>query len=121
MRRVQAAGYSMGAQMALLLAGTDGRVKAVAAMVPPHLDDKVAAVAPRHAFAGLAATRVWLLSADRDDYASAQQSADLFAALPGPDKRHLRFDSGHALPSAYVAQLAPWFGARSSETPQRGL
>jgi dienelactone hydrolase len=34
---IRAAGYSMGAQMALLLAGTDGRVSAVAAMVPPGL------------------------------------------------------------------------------------
>lgn len=107
--RVQAAGYSMGAQIALLLAGVDPRVKAVAAIVPPHLDDKVAAVSPRNAFAGLGATRVWLLSADQDEYARPDQSAALFEALPGPEKRHLRFASGHALPAAYVEQLEAWF------------
>ncbi len=109
--RVAAAGYSMGAQMALLLAGVDTRVQAVAAMVPPHLDDKVAVVAPRNAMAGLAGKRVWLLSADDDDYAPQAANAALFDAIPAADKRHLRFAGGHALPADYVEQLRPWFAA----------
>lgn len=108
-RRVQAAGYSMGAQMALLLGGLDARVHAVAAMVPPHLDDKVAAVAPRNALAGLAGKKVWLLTADDDDYASRAQNQALFEALPGPDKQHHRFPGGHLLPPDYVARLPGWF------------
>lgn len=63
---VRVAGYSMGAQMALLLCGMDERVGAVLAVVPPHLDNKVAIVAPRNAVAGLAGKKVWLLSADDD-------------------------------------------------------
>ncbi len=109
--RVAAAGYSMGAQMALLLAGVDGRVSAVAAMVPPHLDDKVAAVAPRNALAGLEGLRVWLLSADDDDYAPQAANAALFDAIPAADKQHLRFAGGHALPASYVERLRPWFHA----------
>lgn len=107
--RITGAGYSMGAQVALLLAGLDERVHAVAAMVPPHLGDNVAAVAPIHLVAGLQGKRVWLLTADEDDHASPQQNQALFDAIPGQDKRHLRFDSGHLLPEDYVEQLADWF------------
>lgn len=109
--RISATGYSMGAQAALLLAGTDARVGAVAAMVPPHVDNKVAVVAPINVAPRLRATRVWLLTADEDEYASQGDNADLFAALPAVDKRHLRFPGGHVLPEAYVEQLRPWFDA----------
>lgn len=107
--RVRAAGYSMGAQMALLLAGTDRRVRSVAAMVPPHLDNKVAAVAPINVAPQLKDVQVWLLTGDDDEYASADDNAALFAALPGPGRQHLRFAGGHLLPAGYVEQLAGWF------------
>jgi dienelactone hydrolase len=107
-QRVKAAGYSMGAQGALLLAGLDGRVQAVAAMVPPHLDDKLAAVAPMQVVAGLQGKRVWLLTGNDDEHASAQENQALFDAIPGPDKKHLRFESGHLLPGDYVQALADW-------------
>jgi dienelactone hydrolase len=107
--QVRAAGYSMGAQMALLLAATDGRVHSVAAMVPPHLDRKVAVVAPSTLASRLATVEVWLLTADGDDYASRSDNAALFAALPGPArKQHLRFPGGHVLPPAYVDRLRAW-------------
>lgn len=108
-RRVRAAGYSMGGQMALLLGSLDPRITAVAAIVPPHLDDKVAVVSPRRLLPGLAGKTVWLLSADDDEHASAAQNQSLFDALPGADKLHLRFPGGHLLPEGYVEQLRPWF------------
>jgi dienelactone hydrolase len=113
---IRAAGYSMGAQMALLLAGTDGRVSAVAAMVPPGLTNTVAVVAPLNVAPQLAAARVWLLTADDDDYASVDENAALFAALPGAGKQHLRFAGGHLLPADYVERLLPWLteASRSS-------
>lgn len=114
--RIRAAGYSMGAQMALLLAGTDTRVRSVAAMVPPHLDNKVAAVAPATVAPRLAGVEVWLLTALDDDVAAASGSAALFAALPGPGHRHLTFPGGHVLPVAYVEGLQPWL-ARASAVP----
>lgn len=107
--RIQAAGYSMGAQGALLLAGLDERVRAVAAMVPPHLGDNVAAVAPINLVAGLQGKRVWLLTGDEDDHASPKQSQSLFDAIPSEDKKHLRFGSGHLLPTDYVDKLSDWF------------
>lgn len=106
--RITAAGYSMGAQGALLLAGLDERVRAVAAMVPPHLGDNVAVVAPINLVAGLQGKRVWLLTGDEDDHASAAQSQALFDAIPSQDKKHLRFASGHLLPTDYVESLSDW-------------
>lgn len=106
--RIAAAGYSMGAQGALLLAGLDDRVQAVAAMVPPHLGDNVAAVAPKNVAAGLQGKRVWLLTGDDDDHASPDENRALFEAIPGPDKKHLRFESGHLLPTDYVETLSDW-------------
>lgn len=119
--RVHAAGYSMGAQMALLLAAIDGRVHRVAAMVPPHLDRKVAAVAPATVAHRLQDVEVWLLTADDDEYASRADNAALFAALPGAAKQHLRFPGGHLLPAGYVEQLRPWLetGTASPVDPQR--
>ncbi len=108
-KRIVAAGYSMGAQGALLLAGVDQRVQAVAAMVPPHLGDNVAAVAPINLIAGLQGKRVWLLTGDDDDHASTKQNQALFDAIPSQDKKHLRFDSGHLLPTDYVEKLSDWF------------
>lgn len=117
---IRAAGYSMGAQMALLLAGTDGRVSAVAAMVPPGLTNRVAVVAPLNVAPQLAASRVWLLTADDDDHASVDENASLFAALAGAGKQHLRFAGGHLLPADYVERLLPWLteaGRSSNATP----
>ncbi len=108
---IRAVGYSMGAQMALLLAGNDARVSAVAAMVPPGLTNRVAVVAPLNVAPKLAATHVWLLTADDDEHASVRENAALFAALPGAGagNRHLRFPGGHLLPAEYAECLQPWF------------
>jgi dienelactone hydrolase len=112
LQRIGAAGYSMGAQMALLLAGADARVRAVAAVVPPDVDDKVAAVSPTRAARRLGDRTVWLLTADDDEHASVAANDALFAALPGTDKQHLRFEGGHLLPARYVERLRPWLAAR---------
>lgn len=108
-QHIRAAGYSMGGQMALLLGALDPRVKAVAAIVPPHVGDKVAVVNPHRLVAGLAGKQVWLLSADNDEYASEAQNQALFDALPTERKRHLRFESGHLLPTGYVEEISTWF------------
>lgn len=107
--RVRAAGYSMGAQMALLLAAADPRVRSVAAMVPPHVDNKVAVVAPINVAPRLKEVQVWLLTGHGDQYATAQQNAQLFAALPGPGRQHLSFPGGHLLAADYVAKLEEWW------------
>jgi cephalosporin-C deacetylase-like acetyl esterase len=106
--KIKLAGYSMGAQISLLLAGVDSRIQSVAAIVPPHMNSTTAVVAPLNVIAGLADNQVWLFASDDDEYASIQQNQQLFDALPNPDKKLFRFDSGHLLPADYVTKLEPW-------------
>ncbi len=105
---IKLTGYSMGAQIGLLLAGVDSRIQSVAAIVPPHMNSTTAVVAPLNMMAGLADNQVWLFTADDDEYASIKQNQQLFDALPNPDKKLFRFDSGHLLPADYVQELEPW-------------
>ncbi len=105
---IKLAGYSMGAQISLLLAGVDSRIQSVAAIVPPYMNNTTAAVAPLNLMAGLTDNQVWLFTADDDEYASIKQNQQLFDALPNADKKLFRFDSGHLLPADYVAKLEPW-------------
>lgn len=119
--RIRVTGYSMGAQMALLLAAADNRVRSVAAMVPPHLDRKVAAVAPSTAARFLSGVEVWLLTAEHDEYAPHQDNLELFAALPGPDKTHLTFPGGHLLPASYVEAIQTWLSSTPPVPGEPGL
>lgn len=106
--QIKLVGYSMGAQISLLLAGVDSRIHSVAAIVPPHMNNTTALVAPLNLMSGLADNQVWLLTADDDEYASIKQNQQLFDALPNPDKKLFRFDSGHLLPADYVTKLEHW-------------
>lgn len=105
------AGYSMGAQVALLLSGLDERVRAVLAIAPPHIGSGTALVAPENVVAGLAGKQVWMLSGSDDEHASISQNLALFDLLPGDtrSKRHLIYEGGHILPDRYVGDLAEWF------------
>lgn len=78
--KIKLAGYSMGAQISLLLAGVDSRILSVAAIVPPHMNSTTAVVAPLNLMAGLADNQVWLFTADDDEYASIKQNQQLFDA-----------------------------------------
>ncbi|MGB0835843.1 MAG: alpha/beta hydrolase family protein [Psychrobium sp.] len=108
-KQINIAGYSMGAQVSLLLASVDSRISDVAAVVPPHADDTTALVSPSNFLAGLSDNKVWLVTGDDDEYASLEENASFFNDIPSNDKKHLRFDSGHILPAHYVDQLASWF------------
>ncbi|SEA51295.1 alpha/beta hydrolase [Alkalimonas amylolytica] len=113
---INIAGYSMGAHISLLLAGSDARINRVLAIVPPHINNTTAIVAPKNMLAGLADNPIWLLSANQDEYASKKQNSHLFAAFPSPDKKHITFDGGHLLPASYVQTLDDWFRHDDSAT-----
>ena len=106
---IDIAGYSMGAQVSLLLGGIHERITDILAIVPPHLDNKTAKVAPMNLLSGLANNKVWLITANDDEFASQSQNAALFNAIPSDRKKHLRFDSSHILPADYVNELVTWF------------
>lgn len=106
--RIDIAGYSMGAQVSLLLAAVDDRVNRVAAVVPPHMSNRTAIVAPLSLLQGLTDNPVLLLTANDDEYASEKENMQLFNALPHSDKQHHKFAGGHLLPADYVQHFEPW-------------
>lgn len=107
--RTTAAGYSMGAQIALLLASVDDRVEQVLSIVPPYLDNKTAIVALDNFVTGSNADKVWLVTANDDEYASVEQNNQLFSLISAPVKKHIQLDGDHILPEGYYTQLTGWF------------
>lgn len=108
--RVLLGGYSMGAQVALLLAAREPRVTHLVTMVPPHIDPALEEVAPVRAVSRIQ-QRWLLLTARRDNFATPEQNEALFTAAPSQHKAHHTFDSGHALPRDYLAEVQRWLAA----------
>lgn len=106
---ITVAGYSMGAQVSLLLGATDRRINNVISIAPPNVGNKVAKVAPINFVSMFDGQRVWLLTANADDYADKSENIDLFNRINSQNKKHLTFESGHILPEGYINQLRPWF------------
>ncbi|WP_164011052.1 alpha/beta hydrolase [Pyxidicoccus trucidator] len=105
--RVLVAGYSMGAQVALLLASREPRVTHLVTMVPPHVDPVLGDAAPVNRMSGI--RQDWLLlTATRDTFSTAEQNQALFEAAPGKRKTRRAFDSGHALPREYLDEVRRW-------------
>jgi len=95
-------GYSMGAQMSLLLAALEPGAGAVLAMVPPYVDRPYSPSAPRNHVANISRSRVMLIGARRDPYSSIEETQQVFDALGTPDKQLVWFDSEHLLPDSYL-------------------
>lgn len=98
-------GYSMGAQVALLIGGLDAQIKRIFAVVPPYLDDKTAAVAPKNLAPLIVDPEVLLITASDDEYASQEENKSLYSAIASKKKEHLTFTGSHILPGNYVDSL----------------
>ena len=97
-------GYSMGAQMSLLLASFENTVTHVMAMVPPYVDQTASPVAPRHHVKRISDAQVLLLTAKQDPYATLQQNRHVYDLIGSPQKRLTAFESGHLLPPDYLQE-----------------
>ena len=95
-------GYSMGAQMSLLLAAKTPSIKRVFAMVPPVNPDRQASVSPLKQAPNISDAAVYLFTSNRDQYSSQQENSDLFNQLKTDAKLNIEFNSDHILPSHYV-------------------
>ena len=104
-RRVVVVGYSMGAQMGTLLAAQDDRVTHLVTMVPPAVRN-VPAVSP-YTFAPKVTVPWLLLMAEKDQYSTPKQNAELVAAAGRSPDIHF-FDSKHVLPESYVSMVESW-------------
>ena len=107
--KITVAGYSMGGQIALLLASIDQRITGVISIVPPFIDDKTALVAPINVVNMLTDQRVLLVTANDDENASVQQNERLYQSIGSQNKQHRVFDGGHILPDGYVSELTAYF------------
>ncbi|WP_440053092.1 dienelactone hydrolase family protein [Pseudoalteromonas sp. T1lg65] len=106
--QISLAGYSMGGQISLLLAAVDSRVDKVLSIVPPHIGDATAIVAPKNVVS-LINQQVWLVTADDDEYADVEQNAALFSHLASSNKKHIEVEGEHVLPEGYYTQLTGWY------------
>jgi dienelactone hydrolase len=107
-------GYSMGAQIGLLLASVEPRVTSVLAMVPPYVGRHLSPVAPRHHVGGIGSAHVQLLVARNDPHATAEQYRQVFDAIASPAKEIRFFDSGHVLPEAYLTAAYAFVDAQAA-------
>lgn len=103
------AGYSLGGQVALLLAAIDQRAERVLSIVPPHLDDTTALVAPGNLVRKLTDETVWLVTANDDEYATKAQNVSLYNGIVSAHKKHIQMDGGHILPDGYYESLTGWY------------
>lgn len=105
--RVLVAGYSMGAQVALLVASREPRVTHLVTMVPPHVAPVLGDAAPVNRMSSVHPS--WLLlTAAKDPFSTAENNRALFEAAPGKRKVRKDFDSGHALPREYLDEVRRW-------------
>lgn len=107
--RVLVVGYSMGAQMGTLLAAQDDRVTHLVTMVPPAVRN-VPEVSPIK-YAPEVTIPWLLLTAEKDEFSSQAQNAELIAAA-GKTLVNIEFNSAHLLPQTYVEAVADWIDAQ---------
>lgn len=95
-------GYSMGAQMSLLLASVEPSIGAVVAMVPPYVDSPTSPVAPRIHVNRITDAKVLWLAGDNDPHSDRNQTQTTFDQIASTDKILTWFDAGHRLPPEYL-------------------
>ena len=103
-----AIGYSMGAQMSLLLASYESDINQLLVMVPPYVQQKNSPVAPRYHVAKINQAQLMMFVAKQDPYSSEVENQEVFDKVSTKNKNIKWFDSGHLLPKAYL-QMALGF------------
>lgn len=99
-------GYSMGAQIALLVAAKQPDVSRVFAMVPPAIESELAIVSPSAHATSIDKAKVVLFTANQDQYSTQADNATLFNTLATPHKYRLEFDADHLLPKHYISAFS---------------
>lgn len=95
------AGYSMGAQMSLLLASYEPDINQVMVMVPPFVNEPQSPVAPRLHVSRIIDAELIILAARSDPYSTKENYELVFDNISTPNKSIKWFDSGHLLPTEY--------------------
>lgn len=98
------AGYSMGAQMAMIVTAGTPQITHLITMVPPYVGE-VPSVSPLTHAPSIKAP--WLLlTANSDRFSTIEQNRHL--ADEAISVSHVTFDSDHALPETYLESVNQW-------------
>lgn len=118
--QVLALGYSMGAQMSLLLASYEPSVDAVLAMVPPFVGSPTSPVAPRIHVQRLSDAKVLWLAGSNDPHSSNEQTQETFSRIKSKDKKLAWFDSGHRLPPQFIDTALSFLSSINADLKKQG-
>ena len=99
-------GYSMGAQMSLLLSAFEPTIDHVIAMVPPFVGSPTSPVAPRQHIHRIRAAQVLWLAGINDPHSVQQKTQLAFDRIQSSNKSLVWFESGHRLPVEYLETVA---------------
>ncbi len=99
-------GYSMGAQMSLLLSAFEPNIDHVIAMVPPFVGSPTSPVAPRQHNHRIKAAKVLWLAGINDPHSAQQDTQLAFDRIQSSKKSLVWFESGHRLPVEYLDTVA---------------
>jgi len=114
-------GYSMGAQMSLLLASFEPSVNTVLAMVPPFVGSATSPVAPRIHVQRITDAKVLWLAGSNDPHSDQSQTQETFDQITSTDKTLTWFDAGHRLPPEFLDTAMSFFDSLSSELTSTDL
>ena len=108
-------GYSMGAQMSLLLASFEPSVDAVVVMVPPYVGSDTSPVAPRVHANRVANAKVLWLAGTKDPHSNGDQTQATFDLIASSDKTLAWFEAGHRLPPEFLDTVLSFFDSIDQE------
>ncbi len=108
-------GYSMGAQMSLLLASYEPSIKTIVAMVPPYVSSPTSPVAPRIHTHRINDAKVLWLAGTKDPYSNKHQTQRTFDQITSDDKTLKWFDAGHRLPLEFLNTTLAFFDSLHAE------
>ncbi|MBL4672107.1 MAG: alpha/beta fold hydrolase [Arenicella sp.] len=114
-------GYSMGAQMSLLLASFEPSVGTVVAMVPPFVGSPTSPVAPRVHVQRITDAKVLWLAGRSDPHSDRNQTQETFDQISSIDKTLTWFDAGHRLPPEFLDTALSFFDSLGSGLHDSGL
>lgn len=95
-------GYSMGAQMSILLASYEPSIDHALIMVPPYIANENLPVTPLRRASTLTTKNLLWLAAEKDQYSTQEQTKRTFNLLASNKKDIVWFDSQHRLPIDYL-------------------
>ncbi|MFT6407437.1 MAG: dienelactone hydrolase [Arenicella sp.] len=102
-------GYSMGAQMSLLLASFEPSVSTIVAIVPPYIGSPTSPVAPRIHVQRITDAKVLWLAGSQDPHSDRDQTQETFDQISSSDKTLTWFVAGHRLPPEFLDTALSFF------------